>query len=163
MLFRSVVEEVSGSFSGGVARKVQITNGSVPSATMPAYSTWLVSIPRQAASEIIVNATADAVLGDGVQKNTNGGAAKTLEVRDGGVVDGRRVTLVKFPLDGLNSAMMQRVLLSLQVGTVSQATPIQAHVYGVTNDVWSEASVTWASLTSVLKQDRKSTRLNSSH
>lgn len=148
-----VVEEVSGSYSGGVARNVRITNGSVPSATMPAYSAWLVSIPRQATSEIIVNATADAVLGDGVQKGINGGNAKTLEIRDGGVVDGRRVTLVKFPLDGLNSASMQRVLLSLQVGTISQATPIQSHVYGVTNDVWSETGVTWANMTSALKQN----------
>ncbi len=148
-----VFEEVSQSFSGSVSRQTKVVAGSIPAATMPAYSAWLVSIPRKASSEIIVKSTADSVLGDGVQKNTSGGNATTLQVRDAGTVDGRRVALVKFPLTGLENTKMERVLLSLQVGTNTQTTPTQAHVYGVSNDTWNESNATWANLSSLLKQN----------
>jgi hypothetical protein len=149
---QAVIEEVSQSFSGGVSRQVKVTGGSIPAASMPAYSTWLVSIPRQAVSEISIRTTADTVLGDGVQKNSSGGSLPVLQVRDGGLVDGRQVTLMKFPLTGVDLNRMQRVLLSLQVSTNTQTTPIQAHVYGVTSDAWTESS-TWSSSTSMLKQN----------
>ncbi|MEY4567282.1 MAG: hypothetical protein RLY14_2252, partial [Planctomycetota bacterium] len=148
-----VIEEVSQSFSGGVVRQTKVSAGAIPSATMPAYSTWLVSIPKQAAAEITVKSIADTVLGDGTQKNTSGGNETTLQVRDAGTVDGRRVSLIRFPLSGLDSSKMERVLLSLQVGTNTQASPIQAHVYGVTNDTWNESTATWANLTTNLKQN----------
>ncbi len=149
----AVVEEVSQSYSGGVSRQVRVTAGNIPSASMPGYSAWLVSIPRQATTEIQVTTSADTVLADGVQKNTGGGSLASLQVRDAGTVDSRQVTLMKFPLNGIDLTKTQRVLLSLQVSTNTQNVPIQAHVYGVTNDSWTESGATWASSSSILKQN----------
>ena len=149
----AVVEEVSQSFSGGVSRQVKVTAGSIPAASMPAWSAWLVSIPVQATTEISVKTTGDTVLRDGLQKNTTGGNLTSLQSRADGTVDGRQVTLIRFPLTSVDLTKMQRTLLTLQVSTNTQSAPIQAHVYGLTDDSWTEAGATWANTTSLLRQN----------
>lgn len=149
---RAVVEEVSASYSGGVSGVVSVSNGIV-ALTVPARSVQLVSIPCTAQSMSTVDASADAVLGDGTGKSLPGGTATRLLARADGQVDGRRVSLIKFSTAGIDPNTVQRVLLTLNAGTISQNVTAQAHIYGLQSDSWSEDTVTWSTLTSALKQN----------
>ncbi|MFM8475620.1 MAG: DNRLRE domain-containing protein, partial [Planctomycetaceae bacterium] len=148
----AIIEEVSENFSGGVSRVAAVSAGKVPTGTLPPQTVWLVSIPTQAQTATTVTATADTVIGDGVSRNTQGGSATSLLVRSDGTIDGRRATLLKFPTSSLNPTSLQRVLLSLNVGAAGQAASVQAHLYGLQDDAWTEATV-WSGLSSALRQD----------
>ena len=92
-------------------------------------------------------------VGDGTQKNTTGGAAAQLQARADGTVNGRRVTLLKFPVSSLTPNALQRVLLSLTASAITQNANVQAHVYGVNNASWTESAATWATFTPTLRQN----------
>lgn len=147
----AVVEEVSEAFSGGVARVVAMQAGKLPVATLPGQATWLVSMtPAVAVTSRI--ATEDTQLADGTGKGQAGGSATGLVVRSDGTVDGRRVSLLKFNVQQLPTDL-ERVLLNLSASTLSLDGPVQAHLYGLSDDTWSEASSTWSSLGAVLRQN----------
>lgn len=147
----AVIEEVSGSFSGAVSRVAALQGGRLPAATLPAQAVWLVAL-TPAQGILRRSASEDTQLADGTGKNQGGGALSSLTVRSDGTVNGRRVSLLKFNVQNL-PADLERVLLSLNASTLSQSGAIQAHVYGVSDDSWSEASSTWASLPALLKQN----------
>ncbi len=87
-----------------------------------------------------------------MSRNTPGGTATSLVVRSDGTLDGRRATLLKFPTSTLTAANLQRVLLSINVGAVGQTSQVQAHLYGLQDDGWTE-STAWSGLSSALRQD----------
>lgn len=147
----AVIEEVSGSYSGAVSRVVALQGGRLPAATLPAQAVWQVAL-TPAQGILRRTATEDTQLADGTGKNQGGGALSSLTVRSDGTVNGRRVSLFKFNVQNL-PADLERVLLSLNASTISQNGAIQAHVYGVSDDSWSEAGSTWASLPALLKQN----------
>ena len=150
-----VVEEVSTTCKGGVVRTGTVAAGRVPLATMPAESVWLVTLLPTVNTVTPVLAVADTMLADGTGspgRTTTGGTVTSLQVRANGTVNGRRVALLRIPTSGLLGADTKAVLLSLRAATISQATNVQAHVYGLEDDSWSESSATFASLTSALKQ-----------
>ncbi|MFM1769049.1 MAG: hypothetical protein RJA22_1578 [Verrucomicrobiota bacterium] len=162
------VEEVSGNggsgggtdqratagHGGAVVRQTSLASGLVSAATLPAEAVWLVSIHArvQGAPETVA-ASADASLGDGTQKSKTAGTGTVLPVRSDSVVNNRRVAVVRFALPSAPGPDLQRVLLSMTAGTLSNASPVQAHIYGLEDDAWTESSVTWASLTSGLRQN----------
>ncbi|MEY3175610.1 MAG: hypothetical protein RLZZ436_3524, partial [Planctomycetota bacterium] len=148
----AIIEEVSENFSGGVTRVAAVAGGKVPAGTLPPQTVWLVSIPSQAQSTATISASADTVLADGISRNTPGGTATSLLVRADGTVDGRRVTLLKFPTSSLTPANLQRVLLSINVSAAAQTGTAQAHLYGLQDDAWNEAT-TWSGLASALQQN----------
>lgn len=148
----AIIEEVSENFSGGVARVAAVSAGKVPAGSLPPQSVWLVSIPSLPQSATTISASADTVVGDGNSKNTPGGTATSLVVRSDGTVDGRRATLLKFPTSALSPANLQRVLLSINVGAVGQTAAVQAHLYGLQDDAWTE-STAWSGLSSALRQN----------
>lgn len=149
---RAVVEEVSGSYSGAVSGVTAVASGAL-ALTVPARSVQLISIPLTAQSLSTVEASGDTVLGDGTGKSLPGGAATRLLARADGQVDGRRVSLIQFSTAGIDPSSVQRVLLTLNAGTMTQNATAQAHVYGLRNDSWSEDTVTWSTLTTALKQN----------
>ncbi len=147
-------EKVTAGHGGAVSRYTTIAAGKVPAANLPAQGVWLISVFAgvQGAPQII-DAAADTVLGDGTQKTVAGGAATTLTARSDGIVNNRRATLLRFSLPAFQPADLQNVLLTLTASTISSANPTQIHVYGLNDDSWSEASATWATVTSALKQN----------
>ncbi len=147
------VEEVSASSNGGVVRMTRLAAGKLTLADMPAQSVWLVTVPGPAQNLVTRSATEDAQLGDGTSKLLTGAIHQTLQVRADGTADGRRVALVKIPIPGGNSPNVRSILLQLNVATNSGTAPVQAHVYGVTNHSWQEATATWANSAAVLKQN----------
>ncbi len=147
-------QKATSGHGGAVSRYTAIASGKVPAANIPGQSVWLVSIYAGVqGSPQIIEASADTVLGDGTAKNTTGGSATQLTVRSNGTANNRRVTLFKFALPSFQAANLQNVLLTFNAGTLATSNPVQVHVYGLSDDSWSENAATWASLTSALKQN----------
>jgi hypothetical protein len=147
------VEEVSGRSNGGIVRVGQLENGRLSRTSMPAQSVWLITVPTPALHTITKPALADTELGDGSWKMQAGGSTTSLRVRADGTIDGRRVALIKLPIPGEKSPNVHSVLLRLNAATTAGTTPIQAHVYGVTDDSWQESVATWSNMTSCLRQN----------
>lgn len=146
------VEEVSTTSRGGVIRLTSLAAGRVPVATMPAESVWLITVHQGLTSTSVTAASADAALGDGIDRTKTGGSVTPLVARADGTTKGRRVALVEVPVP-VSLPAGARVLLSMATSTTSGSTPVQAHVYGIADDAWNESTVTFASLTSSLEQN----------
>jgi hypothetical protein len=147
----ATTEEISGQMKGGVKIQTRVASGKVPSAVMPAQSVWLVTVTPSTSSPTAVIASENTELADGSGRTLTGGGKSSLLVRADGTQNGRRVSLFKFPLAS-SPANAQRVLLRLRAGTASRNTPVQAHVYGLLDDSWREASASFATQ-GVLKQN----------
>jgi hypothetical protein len=119
---------------------------------MPAQSVWLITVHGGRTASTVQTAIADIALSDGTGKSTTGGNVNPLVVRADGTVNGRRAALVRFAVP-TSWTPEQRVLLSLNVSTTAGSTPVQAHVYGIEHDAWSETGATFASLTQVFEQN----------
>ncbi len=75
-----------------------------------------------------------------------------MQARADGTVDGRKAVLIKIPTPSASSSSLKSVLLDLGAATSVGSTPVQAHVYGLTTDSWTEGSSAWSTLGAVLKQ-----------
>jgi hypothetical protein len=147
-----VVEEVSSTCSGGVSQIVNVQSGQAYLGTIPAQSVWLVTVPNQSATLASITATEDTQVGDGTNSGNIGGALTSIQVRADGTKDGRKAVLVKIPTPSASSSNLKSVLLDLGVAASSSSTSVQAHVYGLTTDSWTEGSASWSNLGAVLKQ-----------
>ena len=148
----ATTSEVSTTARGAVVRSGTVTGGRLAAASMPAQSVWLISLYPGIGSTTTVTATADAALGDGSGRNATGGTATQLVARADGTTAGRKVAVLRFPVP-TTWTPGQRVLLSLSASTTTGTTPVQAHLYGLATDTWTESSVTFASLTGALLQN----------
>ena len=147
-----VVEEVSSTYSGGVSQLVNVKSGQAYLGTIPAQSVWLVTIPSQPAFLSSTSATADTQVGDGTNSGNTGGALSSMQARADGTVDGRKAVLIKIPTPSASSSSLKSVLLDLGAATSVGSIPVQAHVYGLTTDSWTEGSSAWSTLGAVLRQ-----------
>jgi|GEM_PF-828168 len=148
----AVVEEVSSTCSGGVSQVANVKSGQVYLGTIPGQSVWLVTIPNQAAALTSTTATEDTQVGDGTNSGNSGGVLASMQARADGTIDGRKAVLIKIPTPSAASSNLKSILLDLGAATSAGSNSIQAHVYGLTTDSWTEGSSTWSSLGSVLKQ-----------
>ena len=150
-----LVEEVSTKSSGGVSRFTTVSGGQITlsSANMPSESVWLVTIPSQSAAITSSNATEDTQLADGIFSTATGNINGPMTVRNDGTRNGRKVVLVKIPVPALSASNVQSILLNLSAATTSGNSAVQAHVYGVNSDTWTEAGATWANSTAFLLQN----------
>ncbi|MDR2674492.1 MAG: hypothetical protein LBC18_06390, partial [Opitutaceae bacterium] len=163
------VEEVSDRSHGGVVARGSVAGGGIGTLTLRPQSVALVSIsarpqapmPGDGTTMLAVPVVADAQLADGAAKNMAGGGGAAMVARsDGLTADGRSVALLKFRVPAIAPADLQVVLLDLFASTTGGVAPpggvpttAQAHVYGLDDDNWDEATVTWSTLTSALKQN----------
>ncbi|MEB3331329.1 MAG: hypothetical protein VKI83_02395, partial [Synechococcaceae cyanobacterium] len=147
----AIVEEVSERFSGAVAKVASVSNGRLMAGSLAPQAVWLISLPG-ADRLTTIAASADTVLADGTGSTTPGGGASELLVRADGTVNGRRVSLLRFSLAELNGADLEAVLLRLSVAGGTAGAPAQAHLYGLDNDSWNEASLSWSGLPEALRQ-----------
>jgi hypothetical protein len=147
-----VVEEVSSTCSGGVSQVVNVKSGQAYLGTIPAQSVWLVTIPNQAAVLTSTTATEDTQVGDGTNSGNTGGALTSMQARADGTIDGRKAVLLKIPTPTASSSSVKSVLLDFGASASAGSAAVQAHVYGLTTDSWTEGSSTWSTLGTVLKQ-----------
>ncbi len=148
------VEEVSEVTRGAVALFTTVNSGRIPALSMPAQSVRLFSIydgATTAPTQVV--AAEDAVLRDGSKgRRVTGSTTNPLLMRADGTTSGRRVSLLKFAVPTYWNGT-HRVLLVLNASTTSGNTPIQAHLYGLHDDSWNEASITFAGLNTALLQN----------
>lgn len=145
------IKEVSANSRGGIVRQSAVSTGRVPASAMPAQSVWLVSIHTTLSSARDVAVQADATLADGSLRSSSNGSSSVLEVRADGTATGRKLALLRFAIPTSWTAG-QRVLLSMPLSASAGSAVVQGHIYGITSDSWSESSVTFALMNTVLSQ-----------
>lgn len=146
------VEEVSVRSAGAVLRRTTLANGKLASSDMPGQSVWLITLPKQAVVVSMKSAVADSQLGDGASKTLPGGQIQAMQVRADGTIDGRRACIIRIPVPAGNSSNVHSFLLEFEASASSGTDPVRAHVYGLTDNSWTESNTTWAAA-SFLKQN----------
>ena len=149
---RVLIEEVSENSYSSVMHYTQVVGGLVSTFTQPTGSVWLVTIPTKAQQyyssgvpTLLVNATEDATVKDGANKNTNYGSQTNLLARnDPANASNRSVSFVKIHLPQVYLPDVQLAVLSVFGATVTTNALVQAHVYALTNNNWSQTNITWA-------------------
>lgn len=149
---RIIIEEVSGANSGSVVLRTEVAGGQIAARTQPAASVWLYTIPGKAqhatapgSPTLTVDASEDATVKDAANKNTTYGAATTLLARNDPVNSAdRSAAFIRFRLPVIYKPDIQLGVLAVQASTVTMSSIVQAHVYGLDNDGWSQGSVTWS-------------------
>lgn len=135
-----------GYFAGNLG-----ANGLISMGSIPAQSVCLVTLPSTAAGLASFEAEEDAELADGTGKNLPGGSRSALQVRSDGTTNGRRVVLLKIPIAQTEMASFRAFYLDLEVAGTTNS-PVQSHLYGLQQDSWNEADVTWAGSSGFLRQ-----------
>ncbi len=156
-----LIEEVSENRHGGgrtwgsVAADNTVFDGADNQLFQPANTVWLFTLPNPTQQvEQVLTATDDAQVKDGANKTTNYGSAATLLVRnDPANTANRSVAFLKFRLPAIYLPDIQLAVLSLRTSTVSSNVPVQAHVYGLDSNNWSQSTITWANAPN-LRQNR---------
>ena len=119
---------------------------------MPPLSVWLVSVPSGAALTISRDAVADTQLRDGAKVElAGGGSVGSLMVRSDASRNPRHVALIRIPVPLAECSANRRVLLEMDVASSVDGTMAQAHVYGIRNNYWAEATFTWRQAGEFLK------------
>ncbi len=114
------------------------------SGTLGANSVWLLTAPaRGQQPEQIIAATDDAEVRDGANKGVNYGTNAMMTVQnDPANAANRSVAFLKFHLTATNLADLQFALLSVYAAGTTNA-PVQAHVYGIDSNNWSQSTIRW--------------------
>ena len=149
---RIIIEEVSDAISGGVAFYTQVSGGQITARTQPPSSVWLYTIPGKAQEEttstvptLVVEASDDATVRDGTNRTTGYGAQTTLLARnDPANAANRSAAVIKFNLPVIYPPDIQLAVLNLQASTVTTSSTVQAHVYALDSDVWTQGGVAWS-------------------
>src|SRR5581483_4942551 len=123
----------------------------------------------------ILSPVADAYVRGGSSAALNSGTSTTLALKQDTIADNQQQAYLHWDLSGVAGTIYQAkvILTPVSVGT----NAIEQGVAVTTNDTWTEAGLTWNNqpgsagrrfaswipAANVPVQDRKSTRLNSSH
>ena len=143
---RVLFEEVSDTLAGGVRALATVTNNQVAAGTHGANSVWLVTLPAKPQSPVLtVVAAEDAVVQDGENKFANYGGNSACWVRNNSTnAAGRSAAFIKFHLPVIYKPDIQFALLTVRAASLNGGSNAQAHVYGLTNNAWSQGNLTWA-------------------
>jgi hypothetical protein len=146
------VEQVDQSKLGGVVTHGRLEKGKTGSLNMPPFSVWLISVPSGLATTITRDAVADTQLRDGSKLTVaDGGSLASVMVRSDASKNPRHVALIRIPVPAGEGSLNRRVLLEMDVASSVDGTLAQAHVYGITNNNWSEEAFTWQQASEFLK------------
>lgn len=143
---RVLLEEVSENRSGGVRQLLTVTNHEIAAGLQPSNTVWLFSLPTQS-QELpqTLPATDDTMVQDGDNRFSNHGAGAVCWVRNNSTnAAGRSVSFIKFRLPVIYLPDIQFALLTVRAASINGGQTVQAHVYGLTNNAWSEHTLTWS-------------------
>jgi hypothetical protein len=141
-----LVQEVSETNYGGVRALATLANNQISAGIHATNTVLMFSLPTRAlAPAQTLLASEDATVSDGSNRTSNYGAHITCQVKNSSTNSGgRSATFFKFHLPALNKTNLQFALLTVRASSINGASLAQAHVYGVTNNAWSQNSLTWA-------------------
>lgn len=143
----ATVQEVSATSNGGVIAVERVKNGRLPARSQPGYSVRLYTIETAPAQDQTVPVTEDTLLADGANKNNSFGSVTTLLARnDATNPDNRNVAALKFPLPLVYGPDILQAVLVVPSASDGTTDAVQAHVYGLANDAWSESTARWSTM-----------------
>lgn len=157
---RAIIEEASSRHRGMLAHFTRVNNGRLGPFTMPARSTWLISIPRAAQQTtangtptLLIPASANVTVRDGAHRLAPQPPADFLEARhDVASADARAAALLKIPVPLYHPDDLEFAVLTLVVATPTPtSTPIHAHLYGLDDTSWDAATTTWSNAPNLLQ------------
>jgi hypothetical protein len=156
---RYLLEEVSET-SYGAGRKWDtvsvdgtLSDGSGNQIFQPARSVWLFTIPSKLLqAPQIVAASDDSTVKDGTNGETNYGSSTTLIARnDPSNVSARSAALIKFQMPLIYPPDIQLAVLSMRARTTTSNATVQSHIYGLSDDAWTENVVSWSNAPNLTK------------
>ncbi len=143
----ATLQQVSPGSNGGVIAVDRVTAGRLPARALPGYGVRLYTIETVAAQDDTINVSDDALLADGSNAGTNFGTGTDLRARnDAGNTAARHVAALKFQLPLVHGPDILQAVLTLPASADGTTEEVQAHVYGMKDDAWSEETVRWTSL-----------------
>ena len=150
---RLFVAEVSEEGLGGGRCWTNLVVGQSLGGTLPANAVWLLTVPTRAlgAAQTVV-ASDDAMVKDGVNRNVNYGSSAALWVKHNSTnANARNVAFLKFQVPTLHPPDLQFAVLRLWASAINSGGPVRAHVFGLTNANWSQATLKWATAPNLLQ------------
>ncbi len=112
--------------------------------TQPPQSVWLITVPKNGVlTTQNFMAIADAQIQGGTSANTNFGADAAMRVKKYSSVDSDRISYLKFDLNGLRRASIRQAIINVYGRNAIDAENFAFHVYGISNDLWFENTITW--------------------
>ncbi len=149
------VEEVSAFHHGEVTRLVTVPASKQITLSQPLQSVWLMTVPHgQPEQQVVITPSDDARVrnSDGassqVYANNNYGSLTTAFV--GRTPDSARfdyATYIKFGMGGHHADELSRAIFQItgKSTDINGGAPgsILFHVYALSNDAWSESTITW--------------------
>jgi len=115
------------------------------SLSQPAQSVFLLSMPKTVPTyQIVIGASDDAMVKAGANGDANFGASPNLYAKNEPVNPAaRNVTFVKFDTGSVVASEIEQAILQVYGENTGTDGQVIAHVYGITNDAWNEASINW--------------------
>jgi hypothetical protein len=142
---RAIVEEVSADRHGEVSQVLAVPQNGTLNLTQPAQSVFLISIPKAAPTYVrSVGASDDAMVKAGANAALNFGTAPDLQAtNDSSNPAARSVSFIKFNTGSIVTSEVEQAVLQVYGQNTGAASQVITHVYGLTNDAWSESSINW--------------------
>jgi hypothetical protein len=144
------VEEVSAERNGEVVIRDTAHAGKSLQFTQPKQSVWLISIPRGGKTKTVaLDSIADAQVQGGAAAAQNFGSADSMQVQKGASVESDRISYLKFDLTSTNkkevssAKKVQRAILNIYGWNGIDIQPFAFHLYGITDNTWSEDGINW--------------------
>lgn len=147
-----LIEDVSEWRKGITRSRETIAGGQLSAGSQPGQSVWLVSIPTRPviatasdSSSRTVAVAEDAMVKDGIHSSTNYGHEPVAFTRnDPNSRNERAAVFLKFaPIARSSATTLERALLAIPLGSVNQIDRVQANLYGLRDNTWSEDTLTW--------------------
>lgn len=145
---RIIVEEVSADRHGEVSHVLTVPANKIvtlPGTGQPAQSVMLFSIPqKKTAYEVTLAATDDATVKAGSNANNAFGDSPNLYAKNEPTNPAaRNVSFIKFNTGNIGASTIDQAILQVYGENTGLSSQVLAHVYGLTNDAWNEATLNW--------------------
>jgi hypothetical protein len=147
---RVVLEEVSADRHGEVRRVLTVPQNRIidlaaEGFSQPAQSVFLFSIPKSKPThEVSLTPTDDAMVKAGANADTNFGSSPNLYAKNSiANPAARNVSFIKFNAGSIATTEIEQAILTVDGENTGSASQVIAHVYGVTDDAWNEATINW--------------------
>ncbi len=139
------VHEVSPRWLGELVGVLEMPADGAIELSVPGAGVVLLSLTAAPPFEqVVLTATDDAMIKAGGNANANFGASANLWVKANRTNPAaRNVSLIKFDLRGQSASGTDQAVLSVTGHNPGGSATVVTHVYGLSDDGWSEGSVTW--------------------
>lgn len=145
---RVIVEEVSADRHGEVSHVLTVPQNRIitlPGSGQAAQSVLLFSIPKsKSAYHLTLGATDDAMVKAGGNAASNYGNSPNLYAKNEPTNPAaRNVSFIKFDTGSIAASTVEQAILQVHGLNAGSASQVLAHVYGLTDDAWTESTINW--------------------